>query len=537
MVRDASPRRALLLLDDARAPNRSTRCSPTPPTAWSSPSPRPAHRDPRRPAVHARRTGRAVRRPDARPHAGPTRITVDPRTAETSPRSAAASPPRWSWRRLARRPAQGLRRRRHRALLRAHEDSEQPSGGAAAGPRLPAGLRLAAAGPARVLRLLALAPAGLVDAHTASALAGCSVPAAATTLDDFAAPGCCAERRRPAQYRLPGCLARSLRARAGGAGAARRDPAGPGPDAGAHRTAAPGLPGDQRPRVPRRAGSSPGCRARCASPRGRAADWLRGATRAAGRGPDRGRRRRPRHPRPAAGGRACPRPRRAPRPEAAAPELYPLHGLVLDVAERRGLPREKAAALLNLARPGRRTGRTREALARYRAALDAGAAANDPAATGRAMESAGGTYAELGTGSGPPTGTAGRWRCGSAREERADAARLHGRLGAVHTYAGPVGRGAAGLARRRRRPTAGSATRRPGAGAERGGPGAGVRGPARRSRCGPAGRRSSWPGGPVTCGCRRRWTAAGGHPGAARRPAAARLHRAAADRLLGEERP
>lgn len=82
--------------------------------------------------------------------------------------------------------------------------------------------------------------------------------------------------------------------------------------------------------------------------------------------------------------------------EAAAPELYGLHGLVLAVAERRELPRERAAALLNLADLDARTGRTREALARYRAALDAGRAAKDPYATGRAMESVGGAYAELG---------------------------------------------------------------------------------------------------------------------------------------------
>lgn len=82
--------------------------------------------------------------------------------------------------------------------------------------------------------------------------------------------------------------------------------------------------------------------------------------------------------------------------EEAAPELYGLHGLVLDVALRRELPREQAAALLNLADLDARTGRTREALTRYRAALDAGKAAKDLYATGRAMESVGGAYEELG---------------------------------------------------------------------------------------------------------------------------------------------
>ncbi len=49
--------------------------------------------------------------------------------------------------------------------------------------------------------------------------------------------------------------------------------------------------------------------------------------------------------------------------QAAAPELYGIHRLVLDVAERRDLPREKAAALLNLADLDAQTGRTTEALA------------------------------------------------------------------------------------------------------------------------------------------------------------------------------
>lgn len=65
------------------------------------------------------------------------------------------------------------------------------------------------------------------------------------------------------------------------------------------------------------------------------------------------------------------------------------------MAERRGLHREQAAALLNLADLDAETGRTQEALDRYRAALDAGRAANDPYATGRAMESVGGAYLEL----------------------------------------------------------------------------------------------------------------------------------------------
>ncbi|WP_031088132.1 tetratricopeptide repeat protein, partial [Streptomyces sp. NRRL WC-3549] len=120
--------------------------------------------------------------------------------------------------------------------------------------------------------------------------------------------------------------------------------------------------------------------------------------------------------------------------EDAAPELYGLHGLVLDVAERRNLPREKAAALLNLADLDARTGRTEEALARYRAALDAGREAKDLYATGRAMESVAGAHAELGDFSRASDWYGRALAQRLAHGERADAARLYGRLGAVHTY-------------------------------------------------------------------------------------------------------
>lgn len=125
--------------------------------------------------------------------------------------------------------------------------------------------------------------------------------------------------------------------------------------------------------------------------------------------------------------------------QAAAPELYGIHRLVLDVAERRDLPREKAAALLNLGDLDAQTGRTRNALARYRAALDAGREANDPYATGRAMESVGGAHQELGD-----FDRAADWFGRAlaqrlARDEREDVARLHGRIATAHTYAGRYG--------------------------------------------------------------------------------------------------
>ena len=60
---------------------------------------------------------------------------------------------------------------------------------------------------ARILRLLSLAPDGHVDPHNASALAGCSVSAARTTLDDFVALGRlhAVDSQLP-QYEVPGCL-------------------------------------------------------------------------------------------------------------------------------------------------------------------------------------------------------------------------------------------------------------------------------------------------------------------------------------------
>src|SRR5690606_13995476 len=148
--------------------------------------------------------------------------------------------------------------------------------------------------------------------------------------------------------------------------------------------------------------------------------------------------------------------------QAAASDLYGLHALVLDVAERRGLNREKAAAMLNLGDLDARTGRTAGALGSYRAALDAARAARYPYATCRAMESVGGAHRELGdydracdwfgralTERLAPRGVRRSARagggCGRARPgrpaaaERAAPARLYGRIGAAHTYAGRYG--------------------------------------------------------------------------------------------------
>lgn len=62
----------------------------------------------------------------------------------------------------------------------------------------------------RTLRLLPLAPAGILDSHTASALAGCSVAAAQSTLEDFVGLGLV--RHAPdGMFLLPGCLTPSSR--------------------------------------------------------------------------------------------------------------------------------------------------------------------------------------------------------------------------------------------------------------------------------------------------------------------------------------
>lgn len=295
---------------------------------------------------------------------------------------------------------------------------------------------------ARILRLLSLAPAGLVDPHTASALAGCSVSGARSTLDDFVALGLLHAVESPLpQYEVPGCLYPLLKALAD-----TQDRPAELQLARARmlertvrllqssRAITETDSSDAREKLQ---GMPPSVR----FPNPRAAeDWLRvrrPALLAAAR-------------HAVADGELDTLARRLMSQlvramvahfgmKAAAPDLYDIHGLVLDVAERRALPRERAAALLNLADLDAQTGRTREALARYRAALDAGREANDPYATGRAMESVGGAHQGLGD-----YDRAADWFGRAlaqrlARDERAEAARLYGRIAATHTYAGRYG--------------------------------------------------------------------------------------------------
>lgn len=370
-------------------------------------------------------------------HAGSVRITVDPRAAEGLVEVCQGQPAALmlaaGW--LAARPKAAVSDLAKQ--LRAEGDDGTP---------LDRAFRLAYAslpGPAaRILRLLSLAPGGLVDPQTASSLAGCSVDGARSTLDDFVALGLLHGVDSPLpQYEVPGCLHAYLKA----------------------LTETQDRPAELQlararmlERVVRLLQScrvitetdSPETRQkllgmpqalRFPNPRA-AADWLnirKPALLASARAA-------------VADGELDTLARRLMSQlvramvahfgtQAAAGDLYDIHGLVLDVAERRNLHREKAAALLNLGDVDARTGRTQAALVRYRAALDAGREAEDPYATGRAMESVGGAHLELGD-----YDRAADWFGRAlaqrlARDERADAARLYGRIAAAHTYAGRYG--------------------------------------------------------------------------------------------------
>ncbi|MDO0928382.1 tetratricopeptide repeat protein [Streptomyces sp. TG1A-8] len=370
-------------------------------------------------------------------YAGAVRVTVDPRSAESLAEACQGQPAALTlaggW--LAARPTAAL----SDLAKRLHADTGD-------GTPLARVFRLVheqlPAPAARILRLLSLAPAGLIDPHTASALAGCSVGGVRATLDEFVTLGLLHAVDSPLpEYDVPGCLHPMLRALA-----ESRDRPAELQLARARmleRTvrllqACRAITGTDDPQSREKLGGLPP-ELRFPTPRA-AADWLRvrrpallAAARLA-----------------VADGELDTLARRLMSQlvralvahegtQAAAADLYGVHGLVLDVAERRGLPREKAAALLNLGDLDARTGRTRDALARYRAALDAGREANDPYATGRAMESVGGAYQEL-----ADHDRAADWFGRAlaerlARGERAQAARLYGRIATAHTYAGRYG--------------------------------------------------------------------------------------------------
>ncbi|MEE1943235.1 hypothetical protein V1L54_28175 [Streptomyces sp. TRM 70361] len=260
---------------------------------------------------------------------------------------------------------------------------------------------------ARLLRLLALAPAGLVDAHVAAALAGCPPRTAGAALEHLARLGLLRPATGPGpaavfrHYTVPDCLhpllaallaagecaaeARLARARLlertvrllGSCRAAAEPPGSPA------RARAAGLP-----------------RALRFDTRAEAAAWLdsrlpalRAAARLAAADGELDALAR----RPAVALAAALRAHRG--AEGSAAERYRLHELLLPVTGRRGLHGERAAALLDLGDLDSGAGRPRRALERYRAALDAARALGGQdggAFAVRAMESLGDVHAVLG---------------------------------------------------------------------------------------------------------------------------------------------
>ncbi|MFD8593071.1 tetratricopeptide repeat protein [Streptomyces sp. NPDC059637] len=291
-----------------------------------------------------------------------------------------------------------------------------------------------APGAARMLRLLVLAPEGVVDEHVASALGGCSVAAARSTLDELVRAGVLVAEGDA--LRVPACLVPALRAltealdRPAEVELARarmlertvrllhacRLALTP-PDA-AVRARIEALPRAMRFRS-----------------RAAAADWLDGRLPSLLAAADAA----------AADGGFDTLAQRLVAGLVRAlthtdgdrsPELYRLHGLVLEVATRRGLHRERAAALINLADLDVRAGRPEEALGRYREAVTAARADGDGAAAARALEAIGSTYRLL-----DDPDRAADWygRALALRQfrgEQADQARLHGHLGAMGARSG-----------------------------------------------------------------------------------------------------
>ncbi|RKN44045.1 hypothetical protein D7294_08265 [Streptomyces hoynatensis] len=266
---------------------------------------------------------------------------------------------------------------------------------------------------ARLLRLLVLAPAGLVDAHTAGALAGCPFGVARATLADLAAAGLLRLARPTVvggaeagagdgeEYAVPGCFDPLLRALL------------------RHRERPGELLLARARMLERTVRRLRACQA-VTEPRGSAArEWLAGQPAAL------------RFPGPAAANRWLAAHRTALLAvarlavadgeldtlarrviaalghallahlgdEEAAPDLYRLHEFSLTVADRQRLAGERAAALLNLGDLDARAGRPAAALDRYRAALEAARGEREQvedSLVGRALESLGATYASGG---------------------------------------------------------------------------------------------------------------------------------------------
>ncbi len=410
---------------------------------------------------------------------GDIRVTNDPRGAEALVQELSGHPTalRLVGAHLAAQPRMSLSEAA--ARLRATPDTVPPSGrtppaGGVDGPARgggdgggPAEERPAAPGElvrafrlvyealpgtaGRMLRCLVLAPAGCVDAQTASALAGCAVGAAADTLAAFADAALLVRGPAEGLYRVPGCLepllrglladtdrpedVRLARARMLERTVRLLEACGTALTAG---PPADGLPSTLRLSSPEEAAAWLGARRPA----------LLAAARAA-----------------VADGQLDTLARRLiaalvlallslPGGEPATAERYELHTLVLGVATRRRLPRERAAALINLADLDAEAGRAERAVETYRQALAAARGAGDGAAEGRVLEALGGTYLDQ-----QDLARASDWfgralALRRARGELVDQARLHARIGAVLTYQGRYGpalrewRSAAGVHKR-----------------------------------------------------------------------------------------
>ncbi|MFF8812579.1 tetratricopeptide repeat protein [Streptomyces pactum] len=473
LLRDACrDKRAILLLDDADSAEQVDLLLPHAPgclVVAVSGGPLTGIPDVRPCTLGGLDTGSAVTMLAG--YAGSTRITCDPVAAESVATACGGQPAALAlvggW--LAARPKASVSDA-GRQLALVPDDGADDLAPAPVRRAFRLVLSALPAPAARVLRLLALAPDGTVDAVSASALAGCSVATAQDLLTDFVACGLLrppaepddgpqaggAGSALPPRYQVPGCLdalihaalaederpaevklararllERTVRRLTACELAARTgDPAA--------RTALGELPAALR--FPSRAAA------------GRWLDrWLRELREAARLAVEDGQLDTLARRLVAALAQALAAHRGF---TAAAPELYELHQLVLDVARRRDLPLEEAAALLNLGDLDARAGRTGEAMGRYKEALDAARAAEDPYATGRALESIGATYQEAGDWQRAADWYGRALALHLTRRELAAEARLYGRIGVVHTYAGQWGEAlrawrAAGAASRR----------------------------------------------------------------------------------------
>ncbi len=125
--------------------------------------------------------------------------------------------------------------------------------------------------------------------------------------------------------------------------------------------------------------------------------------------------------------------------EAVATDLYELHESILELARRGGLPRQQAAALVNLGDLHARRGQHGRALERYRAGLGPARSVEDQVAVGRILEAVAGAYRASGDLVRAVDWYGRALALRRTRGERADELRLLGRLAAAHTAQGRFG--------------------------------------------------------------------------------------------------